>query len=140
MAEHIIELKHIRKCYVKDIPIIEDYNLKIDPVRERYRRSGRGKAGGHRVLRGGRQCPYHRRRSGVFPGHRGRNRSGAQQGARGGVHVRTRDPRGAGTGPDRTQRIRNFTAAKAALTWEGRNRPAITPHFNYGGALSWHRK
>lgn len=30
MAEHIIELKHIRKCYVKDIPIIEDYNLKIE--------------------------------------------------------------------------------------------------------------
>lgn len=29
MAEHIIELKHIRKCYTKDIPVIEDYNLKI---------------------------------------------------------------------------------------------------------------
>ena len=29
MAENIIELKHIRKCYTKDIPVIEDFSLTI---------------------------------------------------------------------------------------------------------------
>lgn len=41
------------------------------------------------------------RRSGILPGHRGGAGSGARQSPGGGVHVRTRDSRGAGAGPGR---------------------------------------
>ena len=106
------------------------------------------------LLPGGRHRQDHGRPAGQLHRHRGGDRAREEQGPRGGLHVRPRDPRGAGAGPGGGSALRRSSLCAAGRSmplrhkWERRcpsrqERSGMTGRYHIydlGGAYPWHRK